>query len=482
VLIGAELGKPGIQLTPGVNPFEAFIYRNDGLPGNATPEYVARQLGLNPDDAAVRHVLDLLQPLLKPYHREEVEVFKRREFIHPAGFYPGDRSSEGAGWQQAYRQNPNNTPALKERRWLGNVNGKSGGYIQTYGSTNPGTRSAIGASRYISDRIDNTSYLYREIVTKNNGQVQVSQSGTVYGFTQAQARVKFSTASGFGADVASYSEAGTNAFATSYPQGIQPSDWWLSNGKIVNNVQDPTQQSRSTEFAALRMFGYELKGESLLPAMGDTTARVFMRVPNANVNFANEHPGQLRRIIAIPPSNSEEYVTSASGKTYQLTLQDRNDYRTQTTEIADKNFLQWLTENMPFSEKQNYISVANMAALMTQLASRSPAHIELAYVTPDQLIQKNKDRLYTIVDPTTGVKTLAFKVGDWIDTSLLQVNGHPGLYVQKDTLNKNLFNANNQIELNESNDLPHWKAHQTNDNLPALTTPRVLQMQMQGQK
>ena len=116
---------------------------------------------------------------------------------------------------------------------------------------------------------------------------------------------------------------------------------------------------------------------------------------------------------------------------------------------------------------------------MTQLAARDPEHIELAYVTPAQLLRNNRDRLYTVIDPTSGERTLAFKVGDWFDTGLLQVHGQRGLYLPRTEELSALFGKDGRLN---GTRLPHWQNHVDPNGKEALRTPLDMQNEAQQRK
>jgi hypothetical protein len=479
-------GSPGSRLPgdPGFNPFEVFVYRSQGL-GSDGRAALQRALGIDPNGPGAKEALANLEAIARPYQRTVSEGFATRQLIHPIGFYPGDPSAEGRAWQNQNRIDDTSTPDLEERRTGGDVDGQSQGYVQTYVTLNPrnldGNRTLAGASRYIISRADHLYYGTKIQTVEDNVQ-NTTLLGAGYNFSQLQARVGVSLQTGrrpgvnggLTVDTGMYSEAGLNGFSGFKSDVPVASDWWLTNGRARNNLEDPTQASRAQEFASLRQYGYEFKGESLLPALGDNTAHVFMRVPNANVNLGNTTPGQSQDVIAIPPDARQgEYVAAPDGSVRQNPIAQGTEYRAPTELRSDKNFVDWARRHLLLGQRDQYISVDNTAALMTQLASRAPRNIELAYVTPQQLARNNADKLYTIVDPTTGQQTQAFKVGDWIDTSLLQVEGHPGLYIDRENLDSSLLNAQGQLQL--KTDLPHWRQHLSPQGQPSLTTPRVLQ-------
>lgn len=467
-------GQPQGDLA--VNPFELFGYDVQGL-GKTSATSLQDALPIDKNMPGAKEAVALLKSMVRPYERTGSEGFASRQFVHASGFYPGDPSAEGRTWQERNRAEGDRTPDLEESRWGGDAEGQSGGYVQSYLTFNPRNRIGTGASRYVMNRIDHTYYTYKSQVVEGNKQA-TTLIGTDYSFAQLQARVGVSSAPRKPprviVDVGEYVEAGMSGVSVFNSNQRVASDWWLANGQMRNNLKDPTQASRAQEFASLRRFGYEFKGESLLPALKDNTAHVFMRVPNANVNFGNTTAGQSQDVIAIPPEAPQgEYITAPDGSLRQNPIGQGRDYRAQTEARGGENFIDWARRHLPLGTRDQYISVDNTAALMTQLASRSPQSIELAYVTPQQLARSNADKLHTIVDPTTGQQTQAFKVGDWIDTTLLQVEGRPGLYIDKQKLDPRLLNAQGEVQLEA--DLPHWPQHLSPQQQPSLTTPRVLQ-------
>jgi hypothetical protein len=468
---GYDAGKRKPVADPGANPFEVFGYRNEGLGDNAGQE-LATLLNVDPDSTGFREIFDDNKGLIRSYERTGRESFLGQQFVHAGGFYPGDPSPEGQDLQKSQARQPDNTADLEERRWGGNTTTASGGYVQFYGSANPTAKSGIGAARYIASRNDTVNYTYKSRVVEGNDE-QINQVGSAYAFTQTQARVKLKSSGEPGADIGSYTEAGGSVSSTFFPGDKAASDWWLADGALRNNLEDPQQTTRGQEFADLAALGYHLKGESLLPVLGDSSARVFLRVPDANVNFGNRTAGQGQDVLAIPPdANEGEYFTAADGTTLQHPLADSNAYRTHTDRKADENLLDWAKRKIPFTDKDQYISADNLSALMTQSASRAPAHMELAYVTPEALVDANQDKLYTIVDPTTGQTTQGFKVGDWVNTGLLQIEGQRGLFVDRDRLPDSLFKDDGSI--NPEAELDHWTDHLSPTGEESLTTPMDL--------
>jgi hypothetical protein len=471
---GWDIGKRKPVADPGINPAEIFVYRNEGLGKNAAQD-LAKILNVDPESAGFKQVFgdNNDKGLIQPYKRTGRESFLSQQFVHAGGFYPGDPSTEGQNLQKAQAEHPKNTADLEERRWGGNVSTNAGGYVQFYGSANIVKKSGLGAARYIPERNDTVSYAYKARVVEGNEE-QINQVGSAYAFNQAQVRLKANNKGEMGADIGSYSEAGGSYSSTFFPGEKAASDWWLSHGELKNNLDDPEQKTRGQEFADLAALGYQLKGESLLPALGDNNAQVFLRVPDANVNFGNRSPSQGQDVLAIPPdAGQDEYFTAPDGTTLQHPLAGSNEYRTHTDRKADENLLDWAKRKLPFTEKDQYISVDNLSALMTQAASRAPQHMELAYVTPEALADANKDKLYTIVDPTTGETTQGFKVGEWVNTGLMQVEGERGLFVDRDRLPDSLFKPDGS--LNPEAQLDHWKDHLSPVGQESLTTPHDLQ-------
>jgi hypothetical protein len=451
----------------GFNPSEVFAYENYGLGRDAVDD-LKKKLPV----PGVDKIVDADKGLVHTYSRKGSESYERQEFRHAAGFYPGDKSAEGRRLQQQNDFPLGTTPDFEERRWSGKVSSHSGGYVQFYGSVNVAAETGLTAARYIASRNDTSRYAHKSIGVEGNTET-IGVVGNGYAFEQDQARIKAKSNGEFAADIGTYAEAGGNATSVFHPGTPVASDWWLADGVLKSNLEDPRQTSRGNEFEDLAAFGFQLKGESLIPALGDRTAEVFLRVPDANVNFGNRTPGQSQDVLAIPPDAAEgEYVLDDDGVTRQRPEGDTNEYRTQTDRKVDENFLDWAKRKVPFTRKDEYISVENLSALMTQAAGRAPRHIELAYVTPDALIDANAQKLYTIVDPTTGEKTRGFKVGDWVNTGLMQVEGQGGLFVDRDRLPESAFNADGSID--QRVELDHWKGHLSPQGEESLATPKRL--------
>jgi hypothetical protein len=471
---GYELSSRKPVVSASTNVFETYWHRTARVGEDATGDLqrLAKDaLGIDVDleSRGLQQLFDRDKGLLRRYHRTGQETFLRREFIHPLGFYPGDPTATGQAWQNAQDKRPSSTPDLEERRWVGSVVHNTGGYAQLWGVLNS-KGSGVAILEYVPNRWLQTSYAYKSRTVEDGGQT-VSASGVEGKFTQSVARFKLTTQGKLSAEVGNFSLANLSVLTTFKPQAKAASDWWLVEGRQQDNLRDPQQATRDDEFASLKAFGYELKGESLLPWMGDSDAHVFFKVPNANVNFGNRQPEQGHSVVAIPPDASQgEYFRAADGSTYQHPLAGSNEYRTNTDREVDEGFLKWVRRHLPFHDKRAYISVDNLAALMTQAASRAPEHIELAYVTPDVLVQANPDKVFEIVDPTTGEITQGFKVGDWVDTGLMQLEGQRGLFVDRERLPGHMFKADGSID--PQAELPHWLEHLSPQGVPALTTPR----------
>jgi hypothetical protein len=263
--------------------------------------------------------LDLFVPLtggFEGFHATTTIDSAYTSVKHPAGFYPGD-PNQTLG--ETYRDDPSKTSELQINDFFGQRNYEPRNFWQAFYNAPNALAPWVNASlnyRAVANRHEFDAFALNSTDTTDgkNGSDMLFVPYTWH--QNGQVKVGIGNVAGNdlfnGKPIAPYAHVGTQHEVGIYlvnhgrsfaPRDPQSKDWHIVNGEVTDGKQAWEQQFAPIE----AQHGVELRTESVLPALGETTAGVYVQVPtspSAQVTVS-QLASQLQQIGQADPDYPE---------------------------------------------------------------------------------------------------------------------------------------------------------------------------------
>ena len=327
---------------------------------------------------------------LPGFHTETNGRALYRSTLHPAGFYPGDPNWQR--WQDAYTEHPESTPEYQVRD-LGYARTiRTDNWYQVYWNSPNGLNPLDKGSfnqREISQRQEVRVGFYQQRTTalgRDSSQMLL----TPYSWAQVHFKAGFANVAlpnrNPYAKLGLQEELGVylwlNNAPVDWPWGsvdlekLKVKDWHIVNGSITDDKKAFENQFQDI----YKKTGLVLRSESVVPDWDDRSAAVYLQIP-------------------ISGAGNPEWVKI-------------------------------INQGMIVSGNETYLPVSNLVSIMNKLGTDFEGkYKEFKFVSLDQLLALNQDRLVKVKDPKTGNEVLAVKAGTWVNTGTRVSVGGPGLFL-----------------------------------------------------